>query len=84
MNRSISLPLTLAVVLASQVALGGCNKKQDVTTSPDTGVSAPATTGMGASSAPMDSISSASAVAGSDAASAASAAASDAAMAASR
>ena len=84
MNRSISLSLTFAVVLVSQVALGGCNKKEDVTPSTDATASAPATTGMGASSAPMDSISSASAVAGSDAASAAAMAASDAAMAASR
>ena len=30
MNRSISLSLTLAVALASQVALGGCSKKEDV------------------------------------------------------
>lgn len=80
MNRSISLPLTLAVVLVSQVALGGCNKKEDVNTSTDNAASAPATS-MGSTSAPMDSISSASAVAG---ANAASAAASDAAMAASR
>ena len=37
MNRSISLSLTLAVALASQVALGGCSKKEDVsTTSADT------------------------------------------------
>ena len=79
MIRSISLPLTLAVVLVSQLALGGCNKKEDVNTPPtDTAASAPdtgASGSMGTASAPMDSISSASAVAGS---------ASDAAMAASR
>jgi hypothetical protein len=76
MNRSISLPLTLAVVLASQLALGGCNKKQDVNTPPgDTAASAPdmsSSSSMGVASAPMDS------------ASAAMQAASDAAMAASR
>ena len=81
MIRSISLPLTLAVVLVSQLALAGCNKKQDVggTPSTDTAASAPdmsASSSMGATSAPMDSISSASAVSGS--------AASDAATAASR
>ena len=80
MIRSISLPLTLAVVLVSQLALAGCNKKEDVSTPPtDTAASAPdmsASSSMGATSAPMDSISSASAVSGS--------AASDAAMAASR
>ena len=79
MNRSISLSLTLAVALA---ALGGCSKKEDVTTPPvDTAASAPdlgASSNTGMASAPMDSISSASAVAGSDAA------ASAAAMAASR
>jgi hypothetical protein len=72
MNRSIPLSLTLAVALAAQVALGGCNKKQDVTpASTDNAASAPdmtASSSMGATSAPMDSISSASAVAGSDAA----------------
>jgi hypothetical protein len=53
MNRSISLPLTLALVLASQLALGGCNKKQDVgAPANDTAASAP---DMGAASAPMDS-----------------------------
>jgi hypothetical protein len=78
MNRSISLSLTLAVVLASQVALGGCNKKEDVNAPTDSSASAPATTSMGTASAPMDSISSASAVAGADSA------ASGAAMAASR
>jgi len=76
MNRSISLSLTLAVALASQVALGGCSKKEDVGTPPaDTAASAPdlgASGTMGTASSPMDSISSASAVAGSDAASAAS------------
>ncbi|MDP9125372.1 MAG: hypothetical protein M3N82_12370, partial [Pseudomonadota bacterium] len=75
MNRSISLPLTLALVLASQLTLGGCNKKEDVAApTPDTGASAPdmsASGSMSAASTPMDSISSASAVAGSDAASAA-------------
>ena len=71
MKRSISLPLALAVLLVSGVALGGCNKKEDINTSSDTLTSAPATS-MGSSSAPMDSISSASAVAGSNAASAAS------------
>ncbi len=80
MIRSISLPLTLAVVLVSQLALAGCNKKEDVSTPPtDTAASAPdmsASSSMGATSAPMDSISSASAVSGS--------AASDAATAASR
>jgi hypothetical protein len=70
MNRSIPLSATLAVVLVSQVALGGCNKKEDVNTSPDTAASAPATGSMGAASAPMDG--------------GASPAASDAAMAASR
>jgi len=81
MNRSIPLSLTLAVALASQIALGGCSKKEDVNapsgaaTSTDTGASS----AMSASSAPMDSISSASAVAGSDAASAAAPSASDAA-----
>ena len=59
MNRSISLPLTLAVVLASQLALGGCNKKQDVATpTTDTAASAPdmsASGSMSAASAPMDS-----------------------------
>ena len=64
MNRSISLPLTLAVVLASQLALGGCNKKEDVATpTTDTAASAPdmsASSSMGASSAPMDSASAAS------------------------
>jgi hypothetical protein len=72
MNRTIPLSLTLAVALASQVALGGCSKKEEVGTPPgDTASSAPSmgsTSTMGASSAPMDSISSASAVAGSDAA----------------
>jgi hypothetical protein len=78
MNRSISLSLTLAVALASQVALGGCSKKEDVTTPPvDTAASASApdlgaSGTMGMASSPMDSISSASAVAGSEAASAAS------------
>lgn len=84
MIRSISLPLTLAVVLVSQLALAGCNKKEDVSTPPtDTAASAPdmsASGNLGAASPPMDSISSASSVAGS----AASAAASDAALAASR
>jgi hypothetical protein len=83
MNRSISLSLTLAVALASQLALGGCNKKEDVAPT-DSAASAPdmtASSSMSATSAPMDSISSASAVAGADAASSA---ASDAAMAASR
>jgi len=90
MNRSIPLSLTLAVALASQLALGGCSKKDDVTTSPtaDVAASAPdmsASSAMSsASTAPMDSISSASAVAGSDAASASAMAASDASMAASR
>ncbi len=71
MNRSITLSLTLAVALASQVALGGCTKKEDVATPPvDSTASAP-TDGMGAASA-------------ADAASAAASAASDAAMAASR
>ena len=82
MNRMIPLSLTLAVALASQLALGGCSKKEDVTTPPtDTAASAPdmsASSSMGSASVPMDSISSASAVAGSDAA------ASAAAMAASR
>ena len=42
MIRSISLPLTLAVVLVSQLALAGCNKKEDVSTPPtDTAASAP-------------------------------------------
>ena len=67
MNRSISLPLTLAVVLVSQLALGGCNKKEDVATpTTDSAASAPdlsASGSMSASSAPMDS--SASAVPGS-------------------
>ena len=79
MNRSMSLSLTLAVALASQVALGGCSKKEDVTTPPvDTAASAASAPDLGASgtmgmaSSPMDSISCASAVAGSDAASAAS------------
>ena len=64
MNRSIPLSLTLAVAL---VALGACNKKEDVTSTPpaDTTASAPGTSSMGTASAPMDSISSASAVAGS-------------------
>ena len=83
MNRMIPLSLTLAVAVATQLALGGCNKKQDVTTTPsDTAASAPdlgASGSMGSASVPMDSISSASAVAGSDAASAAAHAASDAA-----
>jgi hypothetical protein len=72
MNRSISLSLTLAVALASQLALGGCTKKEDVNTVPtaDTGASS----AMSSSSTPMDSISSASAVAGSGADAAASAA----------
>ncbi len=81
MNRKISLSLTIAVALASQVALGGCSKKEDVVTptadvtasAPDTGASGSM---MAASAAPMDSISSASAVAGADAASAAASAAS--------
>ena len=82
MKSSISLSLTLAVALASQLALGGCSKKEDVApTTPDasTAASAPdmgASSTMGVASAPMDSISSASAVAGSDAASAAAMAAS--------
>jgi hypothetical protein len=85
MNRSIPLSLTLAVALASQLALGGCSKKEDVNSpsaadaaasAPDTGASSAMSS---ASAAPMDSISSASAVAGSDAASAAAMAASDAA-----
>ncbi len=91
MTRSITLSLTLAVALASQVALGGCSKKEDVNNPPaDTSTSAAsapdtsASSTMGASSTPMDSISSASAVAGSDAASAAAQAASDSAMAASK
>jgi len=79
MNRSIPLSLALAVALASQVALGGCSKKEDVSP-PPTDSAGSASGSMGAaSSASMDSISSASAVAG-----AASQAASDAAMAASR
>ena len=64
MNRSMSLPLTLAVVLASQVALGGCSKKEDVNTPP--AASAPdmsSSASVGTASAPMDSISSASAAA---------------------
>jgi hypothetical protein len=85
MNRSIPLSLALAAALASQFALGGCTKKEDVATpSVDATASAPAGT-MASSAAPMDSISSASAVAGADAAaSAAAQAASDASMAASR
>jgi hypothetical protein len=60
MNRSISLSLTLAVALASQLALGGCSKKEDVTTAPtaDTTASAPdtsASSAMSSSSTPMDS-----------------------------
>jgi hypothetical protein len=79
MNRSITLSLTLAVALASQLALGGCTKKEDVTTAPtaDTTASAPdtgASSAMSSASTPMDSISSASAVAGSGADAAASAA----------
>ena len=77
MNRTIPLSLTLAVALASQVALGGCSKKEEVGTPPgDTAASAPymgSSGALGASSAPMDSISSASAVAGSDAAASAAA-----------
>ena len=84
MNRSISLSLTLAVALASQVALGGCSKKEDVSTTPTSDSTASAPGAMGTASTPMDSINSASAVAGSDAASASMQAASDAAMAASR
>jgi len=68
MNRSITLPLTLAVALASQFALGGCSKKEDVNTPPaDTSASAASAPDMsssasvGTASAPMDSISSASA-----------------------
>jgi hypothetical protein len=79
MNRSIPLSLTLAVALASQVALGGCSKKEDVSVPPaDTSASAASAPDLGASatmgtaSSPMDSISSASAVAGSEPASAAS------------
>jgi hypothetical protein len=75
MIRSLSLSLTVAAVLASQLALGGCSKKEDVNTPPaDTAASAPdlgASSAMGTASTPMDSISSASAAAGSDAASAA-------------
>ena len=77
MNRSISLSLTLTVALAAQIALGGCSKKEDVTTPPvDTAASAPdlgASSSTGMASAPMDSISSASAVAGADAAASAAA-----------
>ncbi len=56
MNRSISLSLTLAVALASQLALGGCTKKEDVNTAPtaDTGASSAmssASTPMGADTA---------------------------------
>jgi len=81
MNRSIPLSLTLAVALASQLALGGCSKKEDVPPpAVDAAASAPSPM-MAASGAPMDSASS---VAASDAASAAMMAASDAAMAASR
>lgn len=81
MNRKISLSLTIAVALASQVALGGCSKKEDVATpTADTTASAPDSGASGsmmaASATPMDSISSASAVAGADAASAAASAAS--------
>jgi hypothetical protein len=84
MNRKLTLTLTLAVALASQFALGGCSKKEDITPAADTSASAPSGNTMAASAAPMDSISSASAVAGADsAASAAVQAASDAAMAAS-
>ncbi|HEY9023573.1 MAG TPA: hypothetical protein VIP05_04670 [Burkholderiaceae bacterium] len=90
MNRSITLSLTLAVALASQFALGGCSKKEDVNTPPaDTSASAASapdlssSASVGTASAPMDSISSASAVAGSDAASTAMSAGSGA-MAASR
>ena len=60
MNRSMTLSLTLAVAFASQLALGGCSKKEDVATPPaDTPASAPdmsasASTGS-ASSAPADS-----------------------------
>ena len=65
MNRSIPLSLALAVALASQVALGGCSKKEDVTTAPaDAAASAPdmsaSSAAMTSASAPMDSISSAS------------------------
>ena len=70
MNRSMSLPLTLAVVLATQVALGGCSKKEDVNTPPAdmpaSAASAPdmsSSASVGTASAPMDSISSASAAA---------------------
>ena len=70
MNRSMSLSLTLAVALASQVALGGCSKKEDVNTPPAdmpaSGASAPdlsSSASVGTASAPMDSISSASAAA---------------------
>jgi hypothetical protein len=82
MNRSTSLSLTLAVALASQVVLGGCSKKEDISNTPPpdlpaSSASAPdmsSSATMGTASAPMDSISSASAVAGSEAASAAMAA----------
>ena len=77
MIRSLSLSLTVAAVLASQLALGGCSKKEDVNTTPpaDTATSAAsapdlsASATMGTASTPMDSISSASAVAGASAAS---------------
>ena len=80
MNRMIPLSLTLAVALASQLALGGCSKKEDVNNTPTADSSASAASApdmsasstLGTASTPMDSISSASAVAGSDAASAAS------------
>jgi len=67
MNRSTTLPLTLAVALASQLALGGCSKKEDVTTPPaDTSASAPdmsASASMGTASAATDGMGSASAAA---------------------
>jgi hypothetical protein len=73
MNRSIPLSMAFVVVLASQVALAGCSKKEDVGAAPpDTSASAPDTSASSAmstaSATPMDS---ASAAMGSDAASAA-------------
>jgi hypothetical protein len=74
MNRSIPLSLAFVVVLASQVALGGCSKKEDVGAAPpDTSASAPDTSASSAmstgSAAPMDGGASAAASAADNAAS---------------
>jgi len=49
MYRSTTLSLTFAVALASQLALGGCSKKEDVNTPPPADTSAASAPDLGAS-----------------------------------